>query len=213
MYNISCNMCTWYYFTSFCCGIMNSWRILVARYVFNRYPWCDYTWWFTHTPRNCFILTVTALTRVLQTTANITTRDHVHNYHDAVHTIWGITVWQYNRDTKRNATFGPWPLEDLNKIFKLISVTDGWGISGKIALRWMALDLTDDKSTLVQVMAWCRQATSHYLIQCWPRFMSPYGVTRPQWVKLPKSTEGGILFLLHRLVRCYVVELMIITSF
>ena len=46
----------------------------------------------------------------------------------------------------------------------------------------MSLDLTDDKSTLVQVMAWCRQATSHYLSQCWPRFMSPYGVTRSQWV-------------------------------
>ena len=41
---------------------------------------------------------------------------------------------------------------------------------------------SDDKSTLVQVLAWCRQATSHYLIQCWPIFMSPYGVTRPQWV-------------------------------
>ena len=67
-------------------------------------------------------------------------------------------------------------------IFNLISVTDGWGISCKIALRWMPLDLPDDKSTLVQVMAWCRQATSHYLSQCWPRFMSPYGVTRPQWV-------------------------------
>ena len=26
-------------------------------------------------------------------------------------------------------------------------------------LRWMPQDLTDDKSTLVQVMAWCRQAT------------------------------------------------------
>ena len=52
-------------------------------------------------------------------------------------------------------------------------------ISSKIALRWMPLDLTDDKSTLVQVMAWCCQATSHYLSQCWPRFMSPYGVTRP----------------------------------
>ena len=37
-------------------------------------------------------------------------------------------------------------------IFKLISVTDGWGISCKIALRWIPLDLTDDKSTLVQVM-------------------------------------------------------------
>ena len=67
-------------------------------------------------------------------------------------------------------------------IFKLISMTDGWGISCKIALRWMPLDLTDDKSTLVQVMAWCRQATSYYLSQCWPRFMSPYGVTRPQCV-------------------------------
>ena len=51
------------------------------------------------------------------------------------------------------------------------------------ALRWMPWDLTDDKSTLVQVMAWCRQATSHYLSQCWPSSMSPYGVTRPQWVK------------------------------
>ena len=47
----------------------------------------------------------------------------------------------------------------------------------------MPLNLTDDKSTLVQVMAWCRQATSHYLSQSWPRFMSPYGVTRPQWVE------------------------------
>ena len=31
-------------------------------------------------------------------------------------------------------------------------------------------------------MAWCHQATSHYLSQCWPRSVSPYGVTRPQWV-------------------------------
>ena len=50
-------------------------------------------------------------------------------------------------------------------------------------IRWMPQDVTDDKSTLVQVMAWCRQATSHYLNQCWPRFMLPYGITRPQWVK------------------------------
>ena len=32
-------------------------------------------------------------------------------------------------------------------------------------------------------MAWCRQAASHYLSQCCPRSLSPYGVTRPQWVK------------------------------
>ena len=32
----------------------------------------------------------------------------------------------------------------------------------EIALSWMLQDLTDDKSALVQVMAWCR-APSHYL--------------------------------------------------
>ena len=52
-----------------------------------------------------------------------------------------------------------------------------------MALRWMSLDLIDDKSTLVLVMAWCRQATSPYLSQSWLRSMSPNGVTRPQWVK------------------------------
>ena len=41
---------------------------------------------------------------------------------------------------------------------------------------------------LVQVMAWCRQATSHYLNQCWSRSPTPYGVTRPQWVKQIIST-------------------------
>ena len=60
-------------------------------------------------------------------------------------------------------------------------MTDGWGISCELVLRWMSLDLTDDKSTLVQVKAWCRQATSHYLSQCWTRSLSPNGITRPQW--------------------------------
>ena len=44
-------------------------------------------------------------------------------------------------------------------ISKLILVIDGWGISYEIALRWMLLDLIVDYSTLVQVMAWCSQAT------------------------------------------------------
>ena len=65
----------------------------------------------------------------------------------------------------------------------------GWVISYGTALRWMPLDLTDDKSTLVQIMAWCRQATSHYLSQCWTSSMSPYGVTRPQWVKPLKTRK------------------------
>ena len=71
----------------------------------------------------------------------------------------------------------------------LILVTDGWDIS--IALRWTSLDLNDDKSTLVQVMAWCHQATSHYLNLCWPRSLPPYGVTRPQWVNSLKPNQNG----------------------
>ena len=51
-------------------------------------------------------------------------------------------------------------------IFKLISMIDCCVISCEIAVRWMSFDLTDDKSTLVQVMVWCHQATSHYLSQC-----------------------------------------------
>ena len=66
--------------------------------------------------------------------------------------------------------------------FKLILVIDGCDISSEIALRWTSLDVSDDKSTLVQVMAWCHQATSHYLKQCWRRSLLPYDVTRPQWV-------------------------------
>ena len=69
-------------------------------------------------------------------------------------------------------------------IFKQILVIDGWDISCGIALIWMSPDFTDDQSTLVQVMAWCRPTSSHYLSQCWPRSLLPHGVTRPQWVKI-----------------------------
>ena len=50
------------------------------------------------------------------------------------------------------------------------------------APRWMPQPLNSDWSTLVQAMAWCCQGASHYLSQCLPRFMSPYGVARPQRV-------------------------------
>ena len=47
--------------------------------------------------------------------------------------------------------------------------------------------ISQHSSSLVHVMAWCRQATSHYLNQCWHRSVSPYGVIRPQ---LDESTAG-----------------------
>ena len=62
--------------------------------------------------------------------------------------------------------------------FKLISAIDILRISCQVnATRhhwWLSI--------LIQVMAGCRLATSHYLSQSWPSSMSPYGNTRPQWV-------------------------------
>ena len=55
--------------------------------------------------------------------------------------------------------------------------SDWWLRSYEIALRWMSLHLTD-KSTFDLVMAWCHQATSHYLGQCWPSSVAI-------WHKLP----------------------------
>ena len=63
-------------------------------------------------------------------------------------------------------------------------------VSLEVVLRWMPLDLTDDKLTLVQVMAGCRQAISHYMSRCWFRSLSPYGVTRPQWEVFVRSVES-----------------------
>ena len=66
-------------------------------------------------------------------------------------------------------------------------------ISNAIASKWMAKDHNDDKSKLHQVMAWRRQARSHYLSQCWPIPVSPYGVTRPQWVMAIVGLERSAL--------------------
>ena len=41
----------------------------------------------------------------------------------------------------------------------------------------------NEKSTSVQVTAWCHQATSHYLSQYWPGALWSYGFTYPQSVK------------------------------
>ena len=48
-------------------------------------------------------------------------------------------------------------------------------------------------SISVQVMAWCSQAPSHYLSQCWPRSMMPYSVTSPQWVNTETISYHQIL--------------------
>ena len=68
------------------------------------------------------------------------------------------------------------------QFFKLNLVIHSCDINWRIALRWLQLDPTDDKSTSVQVMAWCRQAASHYLSQCRLSSLLSYSIISSQWV-------------------------------
>ena len=53
----------------------------------------------------------------------------------------------------------------------------------------MSVNLTDDKSTLVQVMAWHHQVTSHYVSQCWASSVLPYCITKPQSVNALRPSD------------------------
>ena len=50
-------------------------------------------------------------------------------------------------------------------------------------------------------MAWCLQAKSHYLIQCWPKTVSPYGVTLPQLGEV-YLLSSAVRFMYH-VMPCY----------
>ena len=70
-----------------------------------------------------------------------------------------------------------------NAIFSLVLLIGIFRSSHDNALRWMPHDLTNHKSTLVQVMAWCCQATSHYLSQGWLISMVSPGQKELIWSK------------------------------
>ena len=82
--------------------------------------------------------------------------------------------------------------DSKNVIFNLVLLIGIFRSSHDNACWWVPQDLTDDKSTLVQVMAWWLQATSHYLSQSWLSSLSPNGVARPQWVNLLKTCHGWV---------------------
>ena len=69
-------------------------------------------------------------------------------------------------------------------IFKLISSIDILKISYEIALNRTRLDIADDQWALVQLIAWCRQATSHNPNQCSSSLMTLYGVTRVKLINI-----------------------------
>ena len=65
--------------------------------------------------------------------------------------------------------------------FKFFWGIDIWSTSCEVCLRRRKpQNLTDDTLILVQVIAWCHQAASHYLSQCWPIFILSFSLTRSQ---------------------------------
>ena len=78
-------------------------------------------------------------------------------------------------------SLAPWKFDwNFRNVFNLTLMPE---VYHEIALKWMSLDLTNDKSTPTQVTAWCHHASNHYPSQCWPRALLPFDISRPQWVK------------------------------
>ena len=50
-----------------------------------------------------------------------------------------------------------------------------------MALVRLSQDQSDDNWTFIKLMAWCYQATCHYVDPCWFKSIPPYGTSRPRW--------------------------------
>ena len=82
-------------------------------------------------------------------------------------------------------------------------------ISYEITLPWFQWYLIDDKSTLVWVMAWCRQATSHALAIVDPD-LCHYKTSQGHVKLIPETKADPIQKLLlnpgHRLLQSWTIS-------
>ena len=107
-----------------------------------------------------------------------------HNYSNVIKFIQNVSANMCKWEIFSIACFANYVsiiLHDINSLaFRSLCPITTWALADEIAPRWMPQNLTNEKSTQVQVMAWCRQTTRQYLSRCWPKSMKPYGVSRPQ---------------------------------
>ena len=76
-----------------------------------------------------------------------------------------MSVWTWGIINGNSVAQGRYGFYFKSAIFIPVLLIDVFRSSNDNALRWIPRDLIDDKSTLFQVVVWCRQATSHYLSQ------------------------------------------------
>ena len=96
------------------------------------------------------------------------------------HPIWVLSEMGPGR-WKKSYKLTHCPLKDVAVmiiVFKLIVPNNScdFSLPGESQINSLTT------SQQVQVVAWCRQRSSHYRSRCWPRSVSTYGITRPQWV-------------------------------
>ena len=112
---------------------------------------------------------------------NATIHYQINNYETTAIANTGRSVWPANHRLRSDSiihhiwnncilhTLSLINYKWLSLCYSLIDSLSSW------RLKW-------NLSNLILVMALCHQAINHFLSQCWPVSMSPYGVTRPQWV-------------------------------
>ena len=115
---------------------------------------------------------------------NVSLSQYVHIRHAKLSSLdcWNIIV-QSTKASYNSLTPGKHGYNLKCVIAEQMSWINFISTSCEILHWWMTLTTFDDKCTLVQVTAWCHQATNHNLGQSWSKSMFPYGFIRPQWVK------------------------------
>ena len=94
------------------------------------------------------------------------------------HITYFLCWWMHGYDfwwvsVKETWPYFHWPARDVAVNFKLIiQNSTSLGIHSEMVLRSMPRNLTNKKSTLVQVMILCHQATSYYLNRCWHSYIN-----------------------------------------
>ena len=108
-----------------------------------------------------------------------------------LHRLWNLRLIKDANELQLEPVMDltQWPLGEVGMMTKCNLKTHDtdyehllWNCSQVKTMDW--------KSTLVWVVTWGHLTRSHYLNQYWWRYMSPLGITKPQWFILEKQFDS-----------------------